>query len=173
MKRFVSNILLVSMVLLTQGCLSKSGPLWLVADNIDLKEYREEQIHVLPVVVSDAANFSRSEARKLQRLAADSLKLSLRLREISTPKQLSLPLTYPVDRGQVEALFDKSPDISAVVVVSVYERSLGSDFSDASLGLRLSLFDSEDPEKRLVISRRYISGNGRLDADSTRLSFAL
>lgn len=169
--KFRLALLAAGSALLLTGCLSSSGPLWLQAGEVDMKQYRNERVILLPVEANPVIDISEDNLRLVQSKVKVNLDSAFKLKRVDSLSMIDLPHAYPYHLKEISEIA-QIYNARAVAAVSIFSVARHEGGENSRMGLRITFADALDLKQSWTMTREYRSGSG-FDFGSTRLGNTL
>ncbi len=137
-------------------------PLWYDFNGIDMGDYKNQKVILLPVTAEKGEGIDEKGKRQLVSSIRSQFKrvFSVRPRYLSPDLLAKEGFSKPYNHSKVAKHFDAQ----AVLIVSVFDVessvSRSNKIKYRNVGLKISCFDAEDPYKYWRLSKRYQSDSG-------------
>lgn len=151
-KRLLVSGILLSLV----ACATQKDPIWLNAGEVNMVDYADRNVLVLPVETSPSYRLSRGQEREIQQQVRDMVEDVFELTYINAPDNLRRFGSYPYTLEEVQDLLG-AYFVDAAFVVSVFSYQRKDKYSPDTLGIRLAFVDAENPDKAWATTREYVS----------------
>lgn len=151
------------------GCLTSSGPAWLEAGRIDMTQYANARVLVLPVEITPPYDLEEGERRAIQDQVKNNLIRTFGLTQVGTLQSVERTRLYPYqldEMTQIGRLYAVDA-VAAISIFSLVRESPDPRSQNNRVGMRVTFTDANDPSRSWEMSREYQSKSG-FDADARR-----
>jgi hypothetical protein len=142
------------------GCTAHRTPLWLDSGLVNMSDYKDRIVFLLPVEVSPSYRMTDGERSELRGHVLRGMKEVFGFEQIKMPETIDRLGTYPFTHEELESLaITYRADAAVAISVSVFERK--HTYGSGILSVRISFSDPYYPDRAWSISREYASEAGQ------------
>lgn len=163
MKNILLIVLCFFLLFHLQSCslLTQSSPLWLDSSYIDMTEYEDKIVLLLPINVNQKYNLDQQQTEIIQESIKSNIEKVFDINVTFSEESSELPYPFPI-----EYMGNQAEKYKAKALVSANIFSLSKNYDNPklskylSIGLSLTFTDVENPYKFWTMSRTYRANKG-------------